>query len=422
MKNIIDAKYLKIALYTILVIITSILTFRLSSRSDNIMPFITGFFTNIYSILTPIIYGLLIAYLMNPAVGFFERHLIKFFNPKTPKYYSKIRVLSIILVYICIFGTIALSFRFLVPQILENIKTLINNLPNYIESSKLAIENFETSLINNLATLPFNVDTKSIFDSLDPFSLFNMQAINNFFNSIISHTLSATSILLNWIIGFVIAFYAICQKETFVNGSKRLVYAVFKQGTADKIISISSESNTMIVRFFVGKSIDSIIIGIICFVGLSILENPYALLLSLIVGVFNMIPYFGPLLGAVPAILITLFEGFLPATYVAIFILILQQFDGLVLGPKILGESIGISPFWIISAITIGGALWGPLGMFFASPILAVILITINRWIDKKLITKEIHLPQLTLDEVIPEPSKKNSITLSFSKKNKSNQ
>ena len=132
-----------------------------------------------------------------------------------------------------------------------------------------------------------------------------------------------------------------------------------------------------------------------------------------------MIPYFGPILGAIPAIIITLFTGFMPAVFVAIFILILQQFDGLVLGPKILGDSIGLSPFWIISGILIGGALWGPLGMFFASPLVAVILNNINRWIDKRLHERNIS------DEFIETPhpysvqSNSNS-TLSYSKKKKS--
>ena len=167
---------------------------------------------------------------------------------------------------------------------------------------------------------------------------------------------------------------------------------------AQKIIAIAAEGHATFIQFFVGKFIDSTIIGIICFVGLSILRNPYALLLSVIVGVFNMIPYFGPILGAIPAVIITLFTGFMPAVFVGIFIFILQQFDGLVLGPKILGDSIGLSPFWIISGILIGGAVWGPLGMFFASPIVAVILNNLSRWVDKRLRERNIS------DEFIDTP------------------
>lgn len=411
LKRILDTKYLKIALYTIFVIIISILAYRLSSKSDNIMPAISSFFSSIIGMLSPILYGLLIAYLMNPAMGFFERHLIKMYKMPTLKHYKFIRILSIIIVYICLFGTVILATQFLIPQMLENIKVLITNLPTYIDAFQGFINTLETNLNNNLASLPISVDTSILFDSLEINSMFNIEAIKLVLDTLISNTLNITNLLLDWVIGFVVALYALNQKETFVNGSKRLTYALVKRTNAEKIIQLVGETNNMIIKFFVGKSLDSLIIGILCYLGLNfVLHNPYALLLALIVGVCNMIPYFGPFIGAVPAVAITLFEGLPAALGVAIFILILQQFDGLILGPKILGDSIGISPFWIISAITIGGALWGPLGMFFASPILAVILSTSNRWIDKKLRAKDIDLPQLSSNNFTPcitEPTTK---------------
>lgn len=423
MKKVLDTKYLKIALYTIFVIVVSILAYRLSSKSDNIMPYITSFFKSIFSIFEPIIYGLIIAYLMNPSMSFFERHFSIFFKPHSIKHYRAIRTLSILIVYICLFGTIILSVKFLIPQILNNLSVLANNIPTYINEFKSFLGDLERQVSDTLVTIPPDLISQ-IFDMLDISNIISINSLSVFFDKAILSTVSITGALLDWVIAFIVAIYALSQKETFINGSKRIIYALFKSSTANKIISISEESNQLMIKFFVGKSIDSLIIGIMCFVGLSLLKNPYALLLAFIVGLFNMIPYFGPFIGAIPAVIITLFEGLGPAVAVALFILALQQFDGLILGPKIIGDSLGITPFWIISGVTIGGGLAGALGMFFACPILAVLLLTINRWLDKKLGEKAISLPQLSVDEVIPtyrDPVAKISLSKPFSSKKKTN-
>jgi predicted PurR-regulated permease PerM len=402
LKKIWDTYYVKIALYTLFVIVAAILVYRISSNTDNIIPHVYAYIKSIIAIFTPILYGLLIAYLLNPAVAFFERYLIKWTHSTTFKDFKRLRLLSIIIVYICIFGTLFLTIRFLVPQILDNIKVLFNNLPTYLDELKDIIAQLQHTINQNISYPDVTQFVNEIINPSKVSHLVDFASLSKAFDHVISGTMNLTGTILNLIIGIMIASYAVMQKETFTNGSKRLIYALFRQNTANKIISIASESHTTIIRFFVGKSLDSLIIGIICFIVLSIMKNPYALLLSFIVGLFNMIPYFGPFIGAVPAVILTLFEGIPAAIGVAIFIFLLQQFDGLYLGPKILGESIGITPFWIISAITVGGAIAGPLGMFFASPILAVILSITNRWIDKRLNTKRIDLPKLSPDEIVP--------------------
>lgn len=402
MKKILDAKYIKIALYTLFVIVAAILTYRISSNTDNIIPNVHAYLKSVLGIFSPILYGLLIAYLMNPAVAFFERNLIRWTRSTSHVNIKRLRVLSIIIVYLCLFGTVFLTIRFLVPQILDNIKVLFNNLPTYVDEFQKMLYKLQLSINDALAYPDFSQFVNEIINPAQVRELINPKSLQTVFDKLVTSTMSFTGTLLNLVIGFVISVYAIMQKETFINGSKRTIYAIFKDSTANKIIDVANEAHTTIIKFFVGKSLDSLIIGVICFIGLSILKNPYALLLSFIVGIFNMIPYFGPVIGAIPAVILTLFEGVGPAIIVGIFIFFLQQFDGLILGPKILGDSIGITPFWIISAITIGGALAGPLGMFFASPILAVILSMVNRWIDKRLDTKQIQLPKLSHTNDIP--------------------
>lgn len=409
-----DNPYFKFSLYAIFVAIVTILFYRISSNTDNILPSIMAYFRSITNVLLPILYGLLIAYLFNPIMIFFERYFIKWFKPTTIKAKKAIRTVSILSVYICIFGTLVLMIRYLVPQIYKNIRDLLTVVPTYLESASTTITNLENNLNSNISMLPYSLDTSQIFDMINPAKFFNMDIINNLVAQIMNSTMSITSSLYNTIMGLVIAFYMLTQKEDFALGTKRVLYSLLKKERAAKIIAIFSEGHETFIQFFVGKFIDSLIIGIICFIGLYIMENPYALLLAFIVGIFNMIPYFGPFLGAIPAVVITLFTGFMPAVFVGIFIFFLQQFDGLVLGPKILGDSIGLSPFWIISGIIIGGALWGPLGMFFASPIIAVILNNINRYLDLKLKEKNISDETLALTSLSP------NISINKAKKHKS--
>lgn len=386
-------RYFEISLYAIFVIIVSILFYRISSNTDNIAPSIMSFFRGITSVLSPIFYGLLIAYLFNPIMDFFERYLLMWIRPTQKRQRTFIRTLSIFAVYVCIVGTIILMFRYLIPQLVENLKELADMLPVYKKELTENLIQIQQQLTQNGVILPNDFNAATLFDKFDVQKLFATSAfdtINNLVSVVMSQAITIASTLLNWVMGLVIAFYVLMQKETFAYATKRVTYSILSKERAEKVIAIFSEGHSVFIQFFVGKFIDSFIIGAIAFIGFSIMKNPYAILLAVLVGVFNMIPYFGPILGAIPAVAITLFEGLPAAAAVLIFIIILQQFDGLVLGPKILGDSIGLSPFWIISGIIIGGALWGPLGMFFASPIIAVILTNINRVIDSKLVVKDV--------------------------------
>lgn len=401
--------YLKVSLYAIMVVVVSILFYRISSNTDNIAPSILAFFKGIIKIISPILYGLLIAYLFNPIMIFFEKYFLKWFKPSTLKQKKVIRTLSIILVYISIIGTVILMFRYLVPQITENIKDLSVALPEYARSMELKINELEKAVNESISGLPYQLDTSQIFTMIDPAKYLNTDFIGAIISRLMGQAMGIVSSLFNWIMGLVIAFYVLGQKESFSHGTKRLCYTFLSPARAGRLIAVFTEGHEVFIKFFVGKFIDSFIIGVMCFIGLYLLDNPYSILLAFIVGVLNMIPYFGPLLGAIPAVVITLFTGFMPAVAVGIFIFLLQQFDGLVLGPKILGDSIGLSPFWIISGILIGGALWGPLGMFFASPIIAVLLTNLNRYIDRILMQKNIYLKSPAIEANPSTPKQNNS-------------
>ena len=182
------------------------------------------------------------------------------------------------------------------------------------------------------------------------------------------------------------------DKRMLTKHSARVVYALIPKKKADKLLEILKECSSIFTSFVVGKSIDSLIIGIICFVVMSIMGLPYAVLLSVIVGITNMIPYFGPFIGAVPGIVLYLCISPLDAIAFALMILVLQQFDGWILGPKILGDSTGLTPLWVIFGITVGGAYWGVIGMFLGVPIVAVLAYLANLFVTSRLKKKKLDI------------------------------
>lgn len=341
---------------------------------------IFGYITNI---LAPFIYGLIIAYIINSGMRTLENKVFGRINYLNTHKKMK-RSISIATTYIILLGAVFWIIGYIAPEVILSIQNIIDFFKRiditYIEYI------LESSFFNVISPEISEYITNFIENMLT-YVVDSVKYIPDMVNAMISGTVSVASYLLDVILGLVIAFYMLMDKEVFAEEISKILYVIFNKKRAEKIIDVAKESNTTFESFFIGKFIDSFIIGIIFFVGCLFIKPGYSLLLSLIIGVTNMIPYFGPFIGAVPVVLITLLSNPLhplKALWIIIFIFILQQFDGIILGPKILGDSIGVKPIGIIFAIIIGGALFGPLGMFFGVPIFAVILTMLRSSIDKK--------------------------------------
>lgn len=384
-----DKKYLKISLYALVVIMFAI---AFEKILDNFIVF-KQFINSAINILSPFFVGFFLAYILNPFVKFLETKLLGRIKKLDNKQNLK-RMLSLVTTYLVTFTLILWFISFLIPEIKNNITTLFKAIPDYLKYLQISLTDF----INKHSEI-FAIGAdyyKNILEDLgNKISdwIDKSQSLSTTLNSTLTYfitgTMSIASKFLNLVLGVIISIYILSEKEKFARQSKKLLYALTSKDFADGMMRFVYDSNEMFESFLIGKIIDSSIIGLICFIGLTLLKIPYSLLISLIVGITNMIPYFGPFVGAVPAVLITLAstvaqKGILPSIWVIIFILILQQFDGNILGPKILGDSTGLSPFWIIFAITIGGAVAGVLGMFIGVPIFAVIYTTFSRFINKK--------------------------------------
>ena len=195
---------------------------------------------------------------------------------------------------------------------------------------------------------------------------------------------------MNLVIALIVSIYILMDKKILLGTVKASIYAFLPQKRIPYIMDTLKECNDIFGGFVIGKAIDSLIIGVLCFIVMTILRLPYTLLISLIVGITNMIPYFGPFIGAVPGAIVMLMVSPLKAVIFIIMIFALQQFDGLYLGPKILGQSVGLRPLWIIVAITIGGSIAGVLGMFLGVPIMAVLRYLVMRTLKQRLEEREV--------------------------------
>lgn len=385
MKN--NKEYVKWGLTAFLVVLGAFAGYYVIFHLDNLSSSIN----KLIAILMPIVDGLILAYLLTPLVNFFERQavqpLIKMTHIKAKQNHS--RLFSIIITILIVFCAIYSFFSIVIPQIANSIKTIIEQFPSYVDTLSIWLSN----LLENNPEIEHRVMDIINKYSIDFEKFINSEVIPRLNNIIMVISLSAYSIIKsfwNLIIGFIISIYVLSSKELFAAQAKKIAYAFLSLERANRFISNVRFANKTFGGFFVGKILDSIIIGLICFIVTSLIGIPFSVLISVIIGVTNIIPFFGPFLGAIPSTLLILFVNPLQAVYFLIFVLVLQQVDGNIIGPKILGSSTGLSSFWVIFSITLFGGIWGIFGMIVGVPIFAVLFAFMKSFIETRLESREL--------------------------------
>lgn len=363
--------YLAIALTAVLVICLCIVFFFLIYRYNG---FAAGW-KKLTAILQPIIIGIVIAYLINPIMVFFEKHLMRWIEPKMKKKAKAkklcrgIATLGALAVFILI---IVVLLVMLIPQLVESIQGVATTLPSEVQhlidktNKYLSSDSEAANFVEDTLIYATNYIKDWAMNDLLPKS-------NTYLTSITTGLINVFKVLLNIIVGLIVSVYLLFSKETFIGQFKKLNYALFKPKKANIVIQTARKSNEIFGGFISGKILDSMIIGIICYIVLLIMKMPYPVLVSVIVGVTNIIPFFGPFIGAVPSFIIIVLANPIQGLYFLIFVVILQQVDGNIIGPNILGDSTGLSPFWVIFSIMVGGGLFGFAGMLLGVPTFAVI-------------------------------------------------
>ena len=333
---------------------------------------VSGILSSVSDILRPFIIAAIFAYIVNGPMMFFERQFGRLTDKKKPRPVLK-RVLAIIAAWVASLAVLVLFFVIIVPDVKISITTLINNLPGYFESLKAFItalaEKYQLDISYLNSFMNFQVTADGIMEIIDKYSDALIPQLANIANI----SVQIGSFIADVIIAVIISVYLLFSKETLIAQLKKVLYALFNRKLADVSVRVARETHRTFSGFISGKLLDSLIIGILCFIGMSILKYEYALLISFIVGVTNVIPFFGPMFGAIPSVLLLLMIDPWHALWFAVFIFALQQLDGNVIGPKILGDSTGLPALWVMFAILVGGALWGVAGMFVGVPLFAVI-------------------------------------------------
>ena len=368
-----NRKYTTVAVYSFIVIACSIVFYLISSQvkvfSNKISDFI--------AILYPFIIGFAIAYLLNFILKFIENRIIsEKMRGKSP---AKVRAISMILTYL-VAGTLCYLFvHFVWPELLESIIGLFNDIPNYVNNATIMIN----KLIEEFNLTPASMEIlESKWKEITDFIMNFMTGIIPVIGNTIMIVLSS---LWNIVLGVIVSIYLLKDKEKFFAISKKITYAVFNREHSYKILELTHRANKIFGKFLGGKILDSFIIAIITFVVLTIFKMPYTLLVTVIIGVTNVIPFFGPFFGAIPSVILVRFVSPIKAFWLLIIILIIQQLDGNVIGPKILGDSIGVSAFWILFALLIAGKFLGLVGMLLGVPLFAFIYSIIKDVTEERL-------------------------------------
>lgn len=354
----------------------------------------------IFKILEPIVIGIVLAYLLNPVMVFVEGWVAKVLkkyvkNEKRVKSLS--RMLGIAGAWIFFAVIIVVLVASILPTIVDSIMSMIRSFPDAVNNllawlNEVVEDGSELEAFLNEAVVTVSAWFQTwLKDTLLP-------QMEGYIASIMSGAVAGVKAVLNVFIGVVVSVYVLTSKDTFSGQAKKIVYAFFKPSKANVIIDTVRKSHELFGGFITGKLLDSLIIGILAYVSLMIMKMPYAMLVAVIIGVTNIIPFFGPFIGAIPSFFIILLQDPMKSLYFLIFIFVLQQIDGNIIGPKILGNTTGISAFWIVFSTTFFGGLWGFPGMVLGVPLTAVIHYIVRRILNYML--KKRGIPVETEDYI----------------------
>lgn len=374
-----DGMQKKILTYSSIAAIAILLYFLFSNFFT-----ITSWLSSMFHLISPFIFGFAIAFLLNKPMMIIEAKLLK----KTPLKANHKRSLAAVLAVILGILAVGLFLALLIPQLIDSIFSLMQNAPQYIEDFQVFI---------NQMIVRYELDVNQITALFGEFDIFNK--LTTFFSDalpkMVTYSYQLTSGVFNIFLSIMAALYILIDKEQLVRHVKVANYALFPKQVADYFVRLQRDANDVFNNFIIGKAIDSLIIGVLCYIGLTVLNLPYALLLSVIVGITNMIPVFGPFIGAVPGIFILLLIKPIEAVYFALFILVLQQFDGNILGPLILGDRLGLPSIWILFAVCVGGGLFGVVGMFIGVPVFAIIYAAVRELVYFRLKKKNMQIDDI---------------------------
>lgn len=409
-----DKKYLYWGITAFCVIAAAILFYM----ALNYLPLLRRGLSSLLHILSPFIWGLVICYLLAPFMRMVEW---KLFLPLSKKLYKKnnrrdgtrfARSMSVLLSELFLLAILTALVCLIIPQLYSSLQNMVTNSPMYIETASRWV----TQLLEDFPEIEHYV-SQTLGEVNDSLIKWIQNTVLPELGSLISNVTSGVYYAImgvyNLVIGIIVSVYVLSNLEQFGASAKRILYAVFSVETARKILDGLDFTDRTFMGFINGKLLDSAIIGLICYIVCAILRMPYSLLVSVIVGVTNIIPFFGPFIGAVPSAIIILLVDPIKCLIFIAFIILLQQLDGNVIGPKILGNSVGINGFWVMFSIILGAGFFGFWGMLLGVPVFVIIYAAINGSVTRKLKRSDLpweaadYMDMAYIDPVTYQPVKK---------------
>ena len=392
-----NSRYFTISIYSII----TVLIIAIIVRAVFFWESTSATLNTLLSTLSPFFMGILIAFLINPLVSWMRKTVFKKWLHIRNDALN--RLLAILFSYLIVIAAFTVGLVYLIPEIINSLTQLLNKMPEWAN----AIMDFVNGLSKKYPQINFDYIEKSITSADSTLQATLNKLISNITTAIVSTGVSVVKFIINLLVAVIVSCYLIIDKKMQARGIKRVVFAVFKEERAKKLWSVAKRSIRIFSDFFDGKMIDSLIMGVLCFFCMLIISlfgvkgfPECSLLVSIIVCITNMIPYFGPFLGGIPSVLLLCIYSPKSALIFAILIIVLQQFDGNFLGPKILGDSTGLRPLWIIFAITLGGWAAGVVGMLLGVPVVAVITGLMEDFVNRRLDEKNIDLPIINNEKV----------------------
>ena len=369
-----NKRYTTISVYAFLVICASIIFFGIIDKMNEV----TSKLWWLTSILQPFIIGFVMAYLFNFILVFYEEKVLVFNSVKNLKKKSK-RGISIVLTCITVIFFIGLFMQFVLPQLIDSISGLVNDVPTYVSNASNLLDQLTKNLDQN------NNLVEMVVKKWNEIVTYSINIVSNLL-PVVGNTLkTVASSVLNIVLGLIISIYLLIDKEKYCALSRKIVCSLLNEKHAKIAIELAHRSNETFSNFLSGKIIDSAIIGVLTFIVLTIFKMPYTILISVIIGITNIIPFFGPFFGAIPSFIIIMFVSPVKALWFLVIIFVIQQLDGNIIGPKILGDSIGISAFWILFSLLILGKVLGLVGMIIGVPLFAIVYSVIKDIVEYRL-------------------------------------
>lgn len=349
--------------------------------------------------LQPVIIGLVIAYLLNPIMNYVEKIFFKVFQRSgepSARMKRSARTVGILFSITFMIAVVVLLMFMLIPELITSITNLVNQIPGKTEDFLNFLnaefeKHGEWILANDTISQKLDDLITGITDfAVDWAKNDLLGTVNKVASSLTTGVVVVVKFFVNLVVGIVVSIYLLASKEKLIGMFKKMIYALNPSERANGIIDTLRQTHRIFGGFITGKILDSLIIGVLCFIGVTVMGMPYPLLLSVVIGVTNVIPFFGPYIGAVPTTLLVLLYNPIQGLIFVIFILVLQQIDGNIIGPKILGDSTGLSSFWVIFAILFAGGMFGMLGMLIGVPSFAVIYYLVKQQIEGRLAEKKL--------------------------------